>query len=523
MVNKLSNHNIFPKNRINRNLSPDQLVKKALKKGEAKLSSTGAVVVYTGKYTGRSPNDRFIVDTETVHNKINWGKVNIPIESKKFERLYKKITNYLSTVDELFIFDGFAGADDDYKLQVRVISEYAYHGLFSNHLLRRPTKEELKKHNPQLTILCAPNCLANPKTDGTNSEVFVILNIDKMIALIGGTKYCGEVKKSIFTIMNYILPQRKVFPMHCSANMGDDGKTALFFGLSGTGKTTLSADPGRRLIGDDEHGWSKNGVFNLEGGCYAKCINLKKENEPQIWNAIKHGSLVENVVLRKDGTFDFKDKRHTENTRVAYPLEYIENAILAGVGPHPSYIVFLTADAFGVMPPVAKLDINGAMYHFLSGYTSKLAGTERGVTTPKATFSTCFGAPFMPLSPIVYANLLKSYMMKYKAKAYLVNTGWQGGPYGVGKRISIKDTRAIVRAILEGKLDGQEVRQNKLFNLAVPKRVNGVRPEILEPRRMWKDKRDYEEKSKQLARLFIDNFKNFSGVPSSVKNAGPTI
>lgn len=506
-----------------RNPHVDWLIEHSLKKKEVVRAKNGALIVYTGKYTGRSPKDKFIVDTASVHNKIDWGPVNQPISEQIFDRLYKKINSHLSKQKDLYIFDGFVGADETYKLHVRVASEFAYQVLFATHLLRRPTPEELKSHIPQLTILSAPNCLADPKIDGTNSEVFIVLNMDKMVVLIGGTKYSGEIKKSIFSTMNILLPQKKVLPMHCSANMGSDGSTALFFGLSGTGKTTLSADPKRKLIGDDEHGWSKNGIFNFEGGCYAKCIHLKKENEPQIWNAIRHQSLLENVVLKPNGELDFDDKRFTENTRAVYPVEFIENAVLSGVGGHPKYVIFLTADAFGVLPPVSRLSINQAMFHFMSGYTSKLAGTERGITEPKATFSAFFGGPFMALKPLVYANLLKYYLQKYKTKVYLVNTGWSGGAYGVGKRISIKDTRAIITAILEGKLDKKQCIHDGVFNLDVPTAIPEVNSKILSPRNLWKDKKAYDGKARELAKLFIENFKKFKNVPKPIINACPHI
>ena len=522
MPTKLNAHGIVPKGRVHRNLSVSETVKRSLARGEVISSKTGTLVVYTGKYTGRSPKDKFIVDTPSAHGKINWGEVNIPISEDVFEKLYKKVSAHLSSVDELFIFDGFAGADEKYKLHVRVVSEYAYQALFMNHLLRRPTKEELEAHTPQLTILSAPNCVADPKTDGTSSEAFIVLNLEKMIVLIGGTKYSGEIKKSIFSVLNYILPQKNVLSMHCSANINAKDETALFFGLSGTGKTTLSADPDRKLIGDDEHGWSENGIFNFEGGCYAKCINLKKESEPQIWRAVHTpGALLENVVVKDNGEFDFDDGSITENTRAAYPLDFIEEAVLGGMGTHPSHVIFLTADAFGTLPPIAKLNMNSAMYHFLSGYTSKLAGTERGITEPKATFSECFGAPFMPLRPIVYANLLRKYATKYGSHIYLVNTGWCGGPYGVGKRISIKDTRAIVHAILDGVLDKTETAHHAIFNLEVPVSVPGIDKKLLDPASMWADKAAYAQKAEELAAMFVKNFKKFKDMPVEVVNAGP--
>lgn len=516
----LATHKISPKGMAYRNLPTETLVKHALGKKEVVSSKTGAVVVYTGKYTGRSPNDKFIVDTPLVHDQIDWGKVNKPISEQHFKKLYRKMTAYLSALDHLYIFDGFAGADEKYKLHVRVVSEYAYQSLFMQHLLRRPTPEELKEHSPKFTVLCAPGCVADPATDGTNSEAFIILNVEKMFVMIGGTKYAGEMKKSVFTVLNYLLPLQGVLPMHASANIGKDGTSALFFGLSGTGKTTLSADPKRMLIGDDEHGWSENGLFNFEGGCYAKCINLKKGSEPLIWDAIRDGALVENVVLKKDGSFDFTDDSITENTRVGFPIHYIEDTVVSGVGPHPKTVIFLTADAFGVLPPVAKLDLDSAVYHFLSGYTSKLAGTERGVTTPKATFSAYFGAPFMPLKPNVYGGLLKKYLKKYKSKVYLINTGWIGGPYGIGKRISIEDTRKIVTAVLEDNIPNT-YRRDTVFNLSVPTKVPGIKASLITPKSLWKNTKAYDEKAKELATLFTGNFKKYNDIPRRVVKAGP--
>lgn len=519
----LSTHNIKPQGKVHRNPHTDWLVEHSLERKETTRAKNGALIVYTGKYTGRSPKDKYIVDTPNIHEKINWNSANREISSENFEKLYKKISSYLSKQDNLYIFDGFAGADKNYKLHVRIVSEYAYQTLFSTHLLRRPTASELETHSPQLTVLSAPNCFADPAIDGTDSGTFIILNLEKNIVLIGGTKYSGEIKKSIFSVMNIILPEKKVLPMHCSANMGTDGKTALFFGLSGTGKTTLSADPKRQLIGDDEHGWSKNGIFNFEGGCYAKCINLKKESEPQIWNAIRHQSLMENVVVGENGEIDFNDRKFTENTRVVYPIEFIENAVLSGVGGHPSYVIFLTADAFGVLPPVAKLPIHSAMYHFMSGYTSKLAGTERGITEPQMVFSPFFGGPFMALKPLVYANLLKDYLEKYQTKTYLVNTGWSGGAYGIGKRISIHDTRSIITAILEGKLDEETYFHDIKFNLDVPENVPGVDSSILKPKTLWADKKAYDKAAQELTSAFIANFKKFDHIPDSIINAGPLI
>jgi phosphoenolpyruvate carboxykinase (ATP) len=518
----LSQHYIKPTT-VHRNLSVETLLDHAVSNKEVVLSRKGAAVVYTGKYTGRSPKDKFIVDTPDVHDKIDWGKINAPMSEEHFERLYQKMGTHLSQQENLYIFDGFAGADEGHQLHVRVISEYAYQSLFIRHLLRRPTEEALKTHKPALTVICAPNCLADPKTDGTNSEVFVVLNLTKMVVLIGGTKYAGEIKKSIFSVLNYLLPQKGALPMHSSVNVGKDGSSALFFGLSGTGKTTLSADPDRKLIGDDEHGWNDTGLFNFEGGCYAKCIHLKRGHEPLIWDAIRKGTLLENVVLTPDGDFDFDDSRHTENTRAAYPLDYLENIEASGKTTHPKFIIFLTADASGVLPPVAKLTPRRAVYHFLSGYTSKLAGTERGVLQPQSTFSAYFGAPFMPLKPEIYADLFYHYITKYKSKVYLVNTGWSGGAYGVGQRISIQDTRTIVSAILNGKLENEHYRHDKVFNLDIPLHVPGIADKLLHPESLWKDPMQYSLKANELARLFVNNFAKFGHIAREIRNAGPHV
>ncbi|MFS8630655.1 MAG: phosphoenolpyruvate carboxykinase (ATP), partial [Bacillales bacterium] len=379
-------------------LSVPQLVEKVLKRNEGILTSTGAVRATTGKYTGRSPKDKYIVEEPSTKDKIDWGPVNQPISQQVFDNLYKKVINYLKEKDEIFVFEGFAGADKKYRMPIQVINEYAWHNLFVHQLFIRPTKEELKDHEAQFTVISAPGFKADPAVDGTKTETFIIISFERRTVLIGGTEYAGEMKKSIFSVMNYLLPEMGILPMHCSANVGREGDVALFFGLSGTGKTTLSADPNRRLIGDDEHGWSANGIFNIEGGCYAKCINLSEEKEPQIYNAIRFGSVLENVIIDEDTREpDYDDGSLTENTRAAYPLQAIDNIVEPSIAGHPNTIVFLTADAFGVLPPIAKLTKEQAMYHFLSGYTSKLAGTERGVTSPEATFSACFGAPFLPL------------------------------------------------------------------------------------------------------------------------------
>ena len=512
------------KQKIYHNPSVDFLVKKAIDNKEAHLSQSQAIVTYTGKYTGRSPNDRYIVDTKRIHHKINWGKINVPITIEQYKMLEDKMKSHLDEVNEIYVVDAYAGADKKYRLPIRLYTTKAYQALFAKHLFRRPGNSELSRFKPALTIYASPLAKADPKKEQINSEAFVVLNFEKKTILIGNTGYAGEIKKSVFSYMNYLLPQKGVFPMHCSANIEKNSlTTALFFGLSGTGKTTLSADPERKLIGDDEHGWSKYGVFNFEGGCYAKCIKIKQESEPLIWKAIhRHGTLVENVVVN-NGIFDFDDDTHTENTRAAYPLEYITNAVKSGTGSHPKYVLFLTADASGVLPPVAHLTLNQAAFHFLSGYTSKLAGTERGIKEPVPAFSAFFGAPFMPLKPMVYLELLRKYLKKYDTKVFLVNTGWTGGPYGVGSRISIKDTRSIVTAILSGQLNKTKYRHDDIFNLFVPLSVPGVDSKILNPNNLWQSKNEYLTSAKKLALLFNENLKKFTGINYEISHAGPKI
>lgn len=506
---------------VYRNLSVPALVEKALQANEGTLSETGALVVNTGKYTGRSPDDKFVVDYPSIHDEIAWGKVNVPMTPETFEKIYNKMTAYLQGRD-IYIFDGFAGADPKYTQRFRIVNELASQNLFIHQLLIRPEKEQLENFEPDFTIIAAPGFKCIPEIDGTNSEAAIIVSFEKRVVIIAGSQYSGEIKKSVFSVMNYLLPKNGVFPMHCSANIGSQGDTALFFGLSGTGKTTLSADPERMLIGDDEHGWSDNGVFNFEGGCYAKCINLSKENEPQIWNAIKFGALVENVVMDPDSrVFDFNDGSLTENTRVGYPVEFIPNAAIPGVGGQPKTVVFLTADAFGVLPPIAKLDKDMAMFHFVSGYTSKLAGTERGITEPQATFSTCFGAPFLPLDPSVYAEMLGEKVAKSDAKVYLINTGWSGGSYGVGKRMSLKYTRAMVTAALSGALDDVKFELDPIFNVYVPTECPNVPAEILNPKNTWADKAEYDKTAKMLAARFTENFKKYTHMPENIVKAGP--
>jgi len=503
-------------------LSPAVLVEMALARHDGILSDTGALVVETGQYTGRSPNDRFIVDLPSIHDKIDWGKVNKPISNEVFNHVFEKMKAYLNR-KELFIFDGYGGADPRYSMPVRCINELASQNLFIHQLLRRPTEAQLKTFEPELTVLCAPGLKLDPATDGVNSEAAIMLNLERKILLIAATQYSGEMKKGVFSTLNYFMPDRDVLPMHCSANVGHDGRSALFFGLSGTGKTTLSADPDRILIGDDEHGWSETGIFNFEGGCYAKAIKLSHKNEPEIWDAIRFGALSENVIIDPITRIpNYDDGSLTENTRVGYPIEFIPNADLSGMAPHPSTIIFLTADAFGVLPAISKLTDEQAQYHFISGYTSKLAGTERGIVTPQAAFSTCFGSPFMPRPSAVYAQLLKHRIQKHNVNVYLINTGWQGGAYGVGERISIPYTRAMVTAALEGTLESQAFTQHPVFNVLVPNSCPGVPNEILDPKASWADKGAYDQAALKLAQMFIDNFKTFSNV-DHLEAVGPQI
>lgn len=507
---------------VHYNLSVPELVEKALARGEGILTATGALRVTTGKYTGRSPNDKFIVDTPGVHEDI-WWQANRPFSDEAYERLRARLLAYLQN-REFFVFDGFVGAAPQYRLPVRIITEMAWQNLFAHQLFLRPTPEDLANHRPQVTIMAVPGFQADPEIDGTNSEACIVLHLDNKEILIGGTYYAGEIKKSVFTLMNYLLPARGIFPMHCSANTGSDGDVALFFGLSGTGKTSLSADPQRFLIGDDEHGWSDDGVFNLEGGCYAKCIRLSQENEPQIWASIRFGSVLENVVIDPvTRELDFASDAITENTRAAYPVDFIPGAVIPGVGGIPTTIIFLTADAFGVLPPIARLTPEQAMYHFLSGYTSKLAGTERGITEPQATFSTCFGAPFLPRSPVVYAQMLREKINKYQVRVFLVNTGWSGGPYGTGQRIPIKYTRAMITAALKGELDQVVSTVDPVFHLPVPVSCPGVPEAILHPRQTWSDGKVYDRQAEQLAQMFVVNFQQFSGIgiDSDVLAANP--
>ena len=503
---------------IYRNLPVATLTEKALARGEGTLSNTGALVVKTGKYTGRSANDKFIVDTPAVHDEIAWGKVNRPIDKATYDAIYSKVVAYLQN-REIFVFDGFAGADEKYMQRFRIINELASQNLFIHQLLRRPTEADLVDFKPDFTIIAAPGFKCIPEIDGTRSEAAILVNYEEKMVVICGSQYAGEIKKSVFSVMNYILPKMGVFPMHCSANIGHDGDSAVFFGLSGTGKTTLSADPNRKLIGDDEHGWADDSVFNFEGGCYAKCINLSAEKEPDIYNAIKFGALVENVVMDPETReFDFDDDSLAENSRVGYPVEFINNAELSGKSQSvPKTVLFLTADAYGVLPPISKLDKNQAMYYFVSGFTSKLAGTEIGITSPVPTFSTCFGEPFLPLDPSVYASMLAEKVEKSGANVYLVNTGWNG----TGKRMKLSYTRAMITAALNGTLEKAEFVTDPYFGLSVPTTCEGVPSELMIPANTWEDKAAYEAKAKELAKSFVENFKKYTHMSAEVVAAGP--
>jgi len=519
----LEGHGIRNVARVYWNLSVPALYEEAVHRREALIAADGGLVCRTGQHTGRSPNDKFIVRESSSEDKVSWSTVNRPIEPQFFEALHQRMLNYVEG-RELFVQDCFAGADPRYRMPVRIITEQAWHSLFAKHIFIDVPESKGPAHAPEFTVIDLPGLHAEPAEHGTNSEVFIIINFAKKLVLIGGTSYAGEIKKSIFTVMNYLLPLRSVLSMHCSANVGRQGDVALFFGLSGTGKTTLSSDPDRNLIGDDEHGWSEDGVFNIEGGCYAKTIRLSEEAEPQIYAITRRfGTVLENVKM--DATtrvLDLDDDSLTENTRGAYPIEFIDNAVPSGQSGHPRNIIMLTADAFGVLPPIARLSSAGAMYHFLSGYTAKVAGTEKGVTEPKATFSTCFGAPFMVLHPTVYAKFLGEKIARHEARVWLVNTGWTGGPHGVGSRMKIGHTRAIIRAALDGQLDGVGYETDTIFNLEVPQSCPGVPADVLKPRNTWKDKQAYDGQAHKLARMFVDNFKTFEAdAAPDIKAAGP--
>lgn len=491
---------------IYKNLPIAQLVEHAVVSGD-KLADNGALVAYTGKYTGRTPKDKATVREPGSEGNIWWDN-NAEIDEDTFAKLLAKANNYIQG-KALYQIDTFGGADPDHRIAVRFLVERPYHALFIKQLLIRPNQSELASFDPDWTVVDLCNLQADPATDGTRSEAVIALNFAAKTVLIFGTHYAGEMKKSVFTILNYLLPLKGVLSMHCSANIGPAGDTALFFGLSGTGKTTLSADPNRGLIGDDEHGWTENGVFNFEGGCYAKCIKLSKEGEPQIWDAIKFGAVLENVIIDDQRHPNYDDGSLTENTRCAYPIEHIENAVLPSVGGHPKNIFFLTCDAFGVLPPISRLSPEQAMFHFLNGYTAKVAGTEAGITEPQTTFSTCFGAPFLPLRPKVYAELLAEKMQKHGARVWLVNTGWTGGPYGVGHRMSLKHTRALLQAALNGDLENATFSKDPVFGIDVPTSCPNVPSEILAPRNTWADKSAYDAKAHELFALFQKNYEKF--------------
>ena len=501
------------------------LYQHVVRRNEGQIAHLGPLVVYTGQYTGRSPKDKFVVKEATTEAHVAWGKINQPIGETTFHNIYLRLMGYLQG-RELFVQDCYVGADPHYRMPVRVITESAWHSLFARNIFIQATPNELEGFVPEFTVIQAPFFQTVPEIDGTNSEVFIGMHFDRKMVLICGTQYAGESKKSIFSAMNYLLPFRNVLPMHCSANYGTNGDVAIFFGLSGTGKTTLSTDPERTLIGDDEHGWSDNGVFNLEGGCYAKTVNLSPKAEPEIFEATrKFGTILENVGFDPTtGRVDLDDESITENTRAAYPLTYIARATRSGLGGHPTNIIMLTADAFGVLPPIAKLTPAQAMYHFLSGYTAIVAGTERGVTEPKATFSACFGEPFMVLPPIKYAELLGERIANHNVDVWLVNTGWSGGPYGVGKRMDIAFTRAMIRAALAGSLRQVPTRHDDLFNLEVPISCPEVPNDLLEPRRTWADAAKYDLYAAKLAEMFRANFSRFeSQVPAEIAAAGPQL
>ena len=519
----LARQGLAPKGEIHWNLIAPELMFAAVRRDEGEFAEMGPFVAVTSPHTGRSPNDKFVVREPSSENDVDWGKVNQPISRESYDALLADVREYLNTRDELFVEDLYCGADPSYRLSVRYVSPNAWHMAFVRNMFIRPELTELPTFDPNFTVLHAPEFQADPAKHGTRTGTFIILNIAERTILIGGTRYAGELKKSMFTVMNYLLPKQGVLSMHCSANIGKDGDTALFFGLSGTGKTTLSADPDRALIGDDEHGWSKDGVFNFEGGCYAKVINLSPEQEPDIFRTTQmFGTILENVKLdpaTKRVRFD--DQSITENTRASYPLNYIPNFVPDGRGDHPTNVVFLTADAFGVLPPIARLTPHQAMYYFLSGYTAKVAGTERGVTEPQATFSSCFGAVFLVWHPTVYAELLGKLLEEHGSNVWLVNTGWSGGPYGVGKRMKLSYTRAMVRAALSGALDGIHLHADPIFGLGVPSSVPGVPGEILEPRRTWADGDKYDEQARKLASMFRENFRKFGNAADEIREAGP--
>ncbi|MCI2228929.1 phosphoenolpyruvate carboxykinase (ATP) [Polaribacter sp. MSW13] len=505
-------------------LTSDELHNETIKKGQGKESSLGALAVNTGEFTGRSPMDRFIVKDDVTKDEVWWSDINLPFDSDKFDALYTKVADYLSN-KEIFVRDSYACADENYKLNIRNVNEYPWCNMFTHNMFLRPTEEELKDFSPEWTVVNAPGFMANPEEDGTRQHNFAILNFKKKIVLIGGTGYTGEIKKGIFSALNFILPVYKnALPMHCSANVGKEGDTAIFFGLSGTGKTTLSTDPERSLIGDDEHGWTaENTVFNFEGGCYAKVINLSQEQEPEIYGAIRKGAILENVIMDENGVVDFADTSITQNTRVSYPIYHIDNIQKPSIGKNPKNIFFLTADAFGVLPPISKLNPGQAAYHFISGYTAKVAGTEAGVTEPQPSFSACFGAPFMPLHPTRYAEMLSAKMKETGVNVWLVNTGWTGGPYGVGSRMKLKYTRAMITAAMDGSLEAANkgnYHVHSMFGLEQPRTCPNVPTEVLSPRRSWNNDEGYYKTAQKLTDSFKENFKQFEDYANEEIMAG---
>lgn len=509
------------------NTSPAELVEDTILMGEGVLSDTGAIAVNTGEFTGRSPKDRFIVCDEITENSVWWGDVNMKFESSKFDKLFDRMKAYMQGMD-VYVRDSYVCADEKYKMNVRVVTELPWASMFAYNMFLRPTNEEIENYTPDWHIVCIPSFLADPEIDGTRQGNFAILNFSKKMILIGGTKYTGEIKKGVFSALNFVLPHDKnVLSMHCSANVGKEGDTAIFFGLSGTGKTTLSSDPNRRLIGDDEHGWDANGsVFNFEGGCYAKTINLSAEKEPQIYEAIKFGAILENIGFQSESpaTPDYDDDTLTQNTRVSYPIYHIDNIMEPSVGTDPRNIFFLTCDAFGVLPPISKLTTAQAMYHFISGYTAKVAGTEAGITEPQTVFSACFGAPFMPLHPAKYAEMLGTKIEEENVRVWLVNTGWTGGEYGVGERMSLSYTRAIITAAMNGELDNVEYVKDDIFNLSMPTSCPDVPSEVLNPRNTWEDKAAYDRKANELAQKFLANFAEYeAGSSEAILKAAPNV
>lgn len=512
--------------KVNYQLTPDQLHKKTIENQQGVEASSGALAVNTGEFTGRSPQDRFIVKDDITKDRIWWGDINIPFEPEKFDALYQKITDYLCD-KEVFVRDCYACADVNYKTNIRVINEYPWSNLFAYNMFIRPNEAKLKDFQAEWTVINAPGFIADPEIDGTRQHNFAILNFTRKIAIVGGTGYTGEIKKGIFSALNFILPVFKnTLPMHCSANLGKDGDTAIFFGLSGTGKTTLSTDPDRYLIGDDEHGWTnENTVFNFEGGCYAKVIDLSEDKEPEIYRAIKKGAILENVIMDKNGIVDYNDTSITQNTRVSYPIYHIENIQTPSIGHNPKNIFFLTADAFGVLPPISKLTPSQAAYHFISGYTAKVAGTEAGIVEPQPSFSACFGAPFMPLHPAKYAEMLSKKMKEAGVNVWLVNTGWTGGPYGVGTRMKLKYTRAMIKAVLDGHLglyNYDDYHIHSVFGVAQPRTCPGVPTEVLSPRSTWNDDEAYYKMAFKLSNAFRENFKKFEAYANEeIRRGGP--